>query len=91
MNSAERKNPGGAFWGSTMAQGSVKVDQDLPGVPFKFHVIADNVNLLADGVLGRFNMWNKSVLNFYKNELVFVDKSQKFLNYLWYCWRVLIQ
>ena len=44
VNSAERKNLGGAFGGSAMTQGSVKVKQDLSGVPFKFHLIENNVN-----------------------------------------------
>ena len=35
VNSTERKNLGGAFGGSTMPPGSVKVDKDPLGVPFK--------------------------------------------------------
>ena len=56
VNSVKRKNLGGAFGGCTLTQGSVKVDQDPSDVPFKFHVIEDNVKLTADGVLGRDSM-----------------------------------
>ena len=76
VNSAEKKNLGGTFGDSSMTQVSMKVEQDPLGVPIKFHVIKDNGKLPSDGVLGRDNMWNRSVLNFYKNELLYVDNSQ---------------
>ena len=78
MNSAEKKKLGDAFGGLRMTQCSIKMEHDLLlGVSFKFHVIRDNVKLPADGVLGRDNMWSRSIFNLCKNELVFIDKSER--------------
>ena len=61
-----------------MTQGSVKVEHDLlVRVSFKFNALGYTVKLPADGVLGRDNMWSRSILNLCKNDLVFVDKSER--------------
>ena len=57
VNHSERKTLGGAFGGSERTQGSVKIKHDILMVlNFNLHVVGNNTELPADGVLGRDNM-----------------------------------
>ena len=78
LNTNERKNMGGAFGGYERTRGSIKMSHEiLSGVSFKFHVVGDNTELPADGVLGRDNMWGKAIVNSCTQELVFMDELKR--------------
>ena len=78
LNTNERKNMEGAFGGYERTQGSIKMSHEiLSGVSFKFHVVGDNTELPADGVLGRDNMWGKAIVNSCTQELVFMDELKR--------------
>ena len=67
-----QKNLKGAFGGYTKTLGEITVThEELNGITFNFHVVGDATTLPADGVLGRDNIWNSTVINYRRRELVF--------------------
>lgn len=78
LDKRDLKNLGGAFGGYTRTQGSIRVGHiGLKGISFRLHVVKSDTGLPADGILGRDSIWGKTVINTCKQELVFIDDSEK--------------
>ena len=50
---------------------------NLQGILFKLHVVGDNTALPADGILGRDNICNRTILNTKEKQLIFYDKDNQ--------------
>ena len=69
---------GGAFGGFTRTLGAVDVkEEDLQGILLKLHVVEDNTALPADGILGRDNIWNRTIINTKEKQLIFYDEGNQ--------------
>ena len=66
----------GAFGGYTKTLGEIDINEkELNGVKLTLHVVGDDTSLPADGVLGRDNIWNSSVINARERQLVFFNSK----------------
>ena len=78
VNDKITKSLRGAFGGYTRTLGEVRIEEEsLNGVKLVFHTVGNGTEIPADGILGRDNIWNSSVINARERELVFFDQGNR--------------
>jgi len=77
LNKKDKKFLSGAFGGNTSTLGTIVITPThIPELKFKMHVVPEGSRLPADGLLGRDELWNRSITDTISKTLTFFEGTK---------------
>lgn len=78
INGYEKRSFSGAFGGAIVTLGKINIVHGVnKKLKFSTHIVSTEVGIPADGILGRDNLWGRSIINAVEKEILFMDEEKE--------------